>query len=76
MIADIGTRPCRSLDEVIRDSVWIGGLKWMKLDKSQFPAFTIEQIQLTNKEKQEAAKRTIFFTDNTKIKGFTEIVEK
>ena len=74
MIADIGTRPCRSLKEVDCDSVWCNGYEWMKQDKSQFPAFTIEEVQLTNKEKQDAAKETILFTEN--VKGFVEVAEK
>ena len=74
MIADIGTRPCRSLKEIDSDSLWYNGYGWMKQDKSQFPAFTIKEVQLNNKEKQEAAKENIFFME--KIKSFTEVVEK
>ncbi len=79
MIADIGTRPCRTLTEVGEDSTWCNGYNWMKEDGSQFPAFTMEQVQLNNKEKQEAIKETIFFTNKDevdKVKTFTEVVEK
>ncbi len=79
MIADIGTRACRSLKAVGADSAWCNGYDWMKEDKSKFPAFTMEEVQLSNKEKQEAVKETIFFTNKdevNEVKTFTEIVEK
>ena len=44
MIADIGTRPCKSIDEVSPSSVWINGYTWMKADESEFPMMTAEEV--------------------------------
>ena len=50
MIADIGTRRVSDLDVVGKDSVWINGFDWMKVDKASFPAKTIDEIKLNSEE--------------------------
>ena len=50
MIADIGTRPCRSIQAVDQDSVWINGFDWMTREKDQFPTLTLAEINAKNNQ--------------------------
>ena len=52
MIADIGTRPCTSIDVVKPDSEWINGYGWMRGDEAEFPMLTAEQVIIENRAKQ------------------------
>ncbi len=52
MIADIGTRPCLSIDVVKPDSVWICGFAWMTADESEFPMMTAEEVAIQIQNKQ------------------------
>ena len=49
MIADIGTRPCRSLDAVDSDSRLHNGDPWMTEDRDKFPALTVEEVRAKHK---------------------------
>ena len=53
LVADIGTRRGANLKDVTADSVWINGLPWMKLDKSEFPIKSINDIKLDAKEAKD-----------------------
>ena len=61
MVADIGTRSCRSIDAVGPGSVWQEGLPWMKEDESSFPTKDINQIKLDCAEKQAVDSELIAF---------------
>ena len=50
MIADIGTQRVSDLDVVRKDSVWINGFDWMKVDKASFPVKTIDEIKLNSED--------------------------
>ena len=56
MIADIGTRRGASLEDVNQSSKWINGFQWMKLDVSQFPMKSVQDLHLSNSEIQEIEK--------------------
>ena len=46
----VGTRKGAMLEDVVEDSNWIKGLKWMSLAEKEFPVKTIEKLRLTGKE--------------------------
>ncbi len=71
MIADLGTRRCTSLDLVSQDSVWINGFEWMSQHESSFPSMTVDEIVLSNKEKEMASKELYQVDPN--INHHTEI---
>ena len=56
MVADIGTRKGVMLEDINQDSVWINGLPLMKLDKSEFPMSTSDEIKLNESESNEMRK--------------------
>ena len=58
MIADIGTRKGATINDVNQESLWINGFDWMRQEQSQFPARSIEEITLSNKELAEVNKET------------------
>ena len=63
MIADIGTRPGATINDIDENSVWINGYDWMKKDESQFPDMTVEELKLSKCEMQEVLKEMIPHTD-------------
>ena len=54
MIADIGTRPCKSIDVIKPGSVWIGGFAWMRGEMSEFPMMTPDEVRLLNQSSRSA----------------------
>ena len=56
MLADIGTRKGAMLEDINQDSVWVNGLPWMKLDKSEFPMSTSDEIKLNESGSNEMRK--------------------
>ena len=50
MIADFGTRRVSDLDVVGKDSVWINGFDWMKVDKASFPVKPIDESKLNSED--------------------------
>lgn len=58
MIADLGTRRGATLNDVNQDSDWIQGMKWMKLESSDFPIKSVGELNLNNQEFDEVAKET------------------
>ena len=48
------TRRCVSIEEVDQTSIWTSGHPWMLKPESTFPAMTIEDIKLSNKDLNEA----------------------
>ena len=56
MLADIGTRNGVVLEDINQDSVWVNGLPWMKLDKSEFSMSTSDEINLNESEFNEMRK--------------------
>ena len=46
MLADIDTRKSVMLEDINQDSVLVNGLPWIKLDKSEFPISTSDEIKL------------------------------
>ena len=60
MIADIGTRPCRSIQDIDQNSVWINGYEWMTLEDSEFPTLTAENIRLSSTETADAKTEIVF----------------
>ena len=56
MLADIGTRKGVVLEDINQDSVWVNGLPWIKLDKSEFPISTSDEIKLNESESNEMRK--------------------
>ena len=57
MLADIGTRKGVTLDDINQVSVWVNGLSWIKLDKSEFPMSTSDEIKLNESESNEMRKK-------------------
>ena len=56
MLADIGTRRGATLEEVNGQSKWINGHEWMRLDKSEFPVKTAQELKLSESEVLEFQK--------------------
>ena len=52
MIADMGTRKGTKIREVWKDSEWINGKPWMRLDASEFPVKTIFEISWSRDERE------------------------
>ena len=46
MIADIGTRKGVTLRDIDSESTWMNGFEWMKLDKSEFPVQSVQELKL------------------------------
>ena len=59
MIADIGTRRGVTLKQVSQGSLWQNGFEWMKLDASEFPTKSVEDIKLDNEEVQAVKKESL-----------------
>ena len=45
MIADLGTKRGARIEDIKDDSVWINGYEWMRMESSEFPVKTAEQIK-------------------------------
>lgn len=56
MIADKGTRRGVKVEEVGKDSVWINGFPWMRLETSEMPLKTVNEIQVNDDQAKEAKK--------------------
>eukprot|EP00794_Sanderia_malayensis_P008311 gene8311-biopygen6725 len=56
MVAGIGTRRCKSINDVNQSSFWTSGHPWMRQSRSSFPSKTIEEINLTNNQLIEVQK--------------------
>ena len=46
MIADLGTRPGATIEEVDQNSAWYRGYPWMRLPVTEFPVKTCEEVKL------------------------------
>lgn len=53
-LADIGTRPGTTLQDIDGQSSWQTGMKWMYLPKSEWPAKSIAEVKLSGDEKAVA----------------------
>ena len=53
-IADLGTRNCE-IEEIGFNSEWQNGMAWMKLPVNKMPIRTMEEVNLSQAEKREAA---------------------
>ena len=53
MLADIGTRPGVTIEDVNQHSLWMNGYQWMKLDSSEFPIFSPDDIKLNESDSVE-----------------------
>ena len=58
MIADLGTRRGATIADVDSFSTWINGYDWMKLDISQFPIISAQDLRLDDSQKSEAQKES------------------
>ena len=56
MIADIGTRKGASISDVDSSSVWINGHDWMRLNVTEFPIMSAENLRLNEVQVSEASK--------------------
>ena len=56
MIADLGTRRNVTLENVNSNSEWVNGFEWMRLDISQFPSFTVDEITISKNQLEEVRK--------------------
>ena len=56
MIADIGTRPGATINDVTQNSLWINGFDWMKMEKHHMPIKSITDINLTGQSTSEFQK--------------------
>ena len=65
MVADIGTRRGVSIDDVKPGSIWINGLPWMSSESNEFPALTVEEINLNTNQMVEAKKECSLEYDDT-----------
>ncbi len=63
MIADIGTRPGATLEDIDQNSVWVNGFEWMKKEENHFPASTVDDLKISSCEMQEALKEIIPHTE-------------
>ena len=64
LVADIGTRRGAKLKDVNTESVWVNGLPWMKLDKSEFPMKSIKDISLDVNESKDGNKEVVLQQGN------------
>ncbi len=48
MTADLGTRRGAQLEDVADDSKWVNGEEWAKLDQSEFPIKSMNQLKLSD----------------------------
>ena len=53
MIADLGTRKGATIEDVSPDSVWINLYPWAKLERSQFPVKTVQEIRLDAEQRKQ-----------------------
>ena len=53
MLADIGTRRGVTIEDVNQHSLWMNGYQWMKLDSSEFPIFSPDDIKLNESDSVE-----------------------
>ena len=60
MIADLGTKKGARIEDIKDDSVWINGYDWMRMESSEFPVKTVEQIKLDCKELKSAYDEAIY----------------
>ena len=65
MIADLGTRKGATLENVNKDSAWINGFQWMKLDSSCFPVKCAEDLKLSESDITEVQKESQFQIHHT-----------
>ena len=49
-IADLGTKRRAKLSDVLDNSIWVNGHDWAKLDKTQFPIQSFEELKLNKEE--------------------------
>ena len=54
MIADLGTKRGARIEDIKDDAVWINGYEWMRMEFSEFPVKTVEQIKLDCNELKSA----------------------
>ena len=53
MVADLGTRPGSTIEDVCQTSNWICGLPWMKFPVSKFPMKSCEEVKLDAAQAKE-----------------------
>ena len=58
MMADLGTRPCSTINSIASDSLWINGQDWMRQPSTNFPIKTAKEICLSQAEIQEVSKES------------------
>ena len=68
MIADLGTRPGATIQDVDQDSNWNCGFPWMRLPVSEFPMKTCEEVKLDVAQAKE-------FNSELVIKKEVEVYE-
>ena len=59
MIADIGTRKLNDVKLVDQDSTWINALLWMRGPEAEFPIYTVDEINPSQKDLVEANKEML-----------------
>ena len=70
MIADLGTERGARIEDIKDDSVWINGYEWMRMESSEFPVKTVEQIKLDYKELKSAYDEAIYKQNNEDLIKF------
>ena len=59
MVADIGTRRGAKLVDVLDGSDWVDGKEWMRRPEDEFPTKTLDEINMTPSDLDEANKEKI-----------------
>ena len=59
MVADIGTRRGAKLADVLDGSDWVDGMEWMRRPEDEFPTKTLDEINMTPSDLDEANKEKI-----------------
>eukprot|EP00794_Sanderia_malayensis_P016336 gene16336-17973_t len=54
MLADIGTRPGTTPNDIHADSKWVNGLPWMMLHQDEMPIKSASEIKISAVEQKEA----------------------
>ena len=75
MIADIGTRPGATIEDVTQDSLWVNGYDWMKMEKHQMPIKSIYEICLSGHSSSEFKKEMHEVSSQESYLQYSEIIQ-
>ena len=66
-VADIGTRPGVTIEDIGPDSVWQNGKSWMYMSPDEWPIKKVQTIQLTKEEKEQVGKEVKSISVNVNL---------